>query len=275
VYDGPNVDTVTMKKRIVHRHNTRSKMTARTNDNEKRQNQDDEEYIDDDDQEEEEDEEEEKDIDQDEDAPTKDDGWAYLMPIGLHVLEWLFEPATIVWSHSFWREHMEAILPYPPHPQYPHHLSDHLYHWSSSSSSYSAAHIHEVYNLWIDTVSMQLDAVLAPFHETLITVAEKIKRMNTNYQNRSASSYSRPPQMPSCPPVVRMAPRKRSSSFHAIGFTWLVAILQECWMVRTHGSCVFRYDMNYYRIHQYHAGHYVSLISSHEMLQSIDGPIDR
>lgn len=100
-----------------------------------------------------------------------------LLQLGLHVLLWMFEPATILWCHSFFLNHTKAVL--------------------------DTRYLHEVYNQWIDTLTIALNSVLAPFKETLETVAF---------------------QLTTFPSVPLYSP--------AIGFQPFVTIMRESFMVR-------------------------------------------
>lgn len=107
-----------------------------------------------------------------------------LLQLGLHVLLWLFEPATILWCHSFFQKHAKAVL--------------------------DTRCLHKVYNQWIDTLTIALNSVLAPFEETLETMSLQI--------------------------TTDMSP---SSDSEVIGFRPFVTIMRESLMVRSRLRKVF------------------------------------
>jgi hypothetical protein len=107
-----------------------------------------------------------------------------LLQLGLHVLLWFFEPATVLWCHSFFQNHAKAVL--------------------------DTRCLHKVYNQWINTLTIALNAVLAPFHETLETVTLQL------------TTDTSPP-----------------SDSQAIGFRPFVTIMRESLMVRSHLRLVF------------------------------------
>jgi hypothetical protein len=107
-----------------------------------------------------------------------------LLQLGLHVLLWLFDPATILWCHSFFQNHAKAVL--------------------------DTRCLYKVYNEWINTLTIALNAVLAPFEETLETVALQL------------TADTPPP-----------------SDSQAIGFRPFVTIMRESLMVRSHLRLVF------------------------------------
>jgi hypothetical protein len=100
-----------------------------------------------------------------------------LQLVGLRVLVWLFEPATILWCTSFFQSKDIAVL--------------------------DTRCLHEVYQQWVDNLTIALNSVLSSFDETLETVALQL------------ATDSLPP-----------------SHSQAIGFQPFVTIMRESFMVR-------------------------------------------